>query len=410
MSFGFSITDLKEVIKLSWDLYTALKDGPEDINNIARDLTTVYGVLNQIQNDLESRHSAIKSHGEGRLKMLRSMTINLKATLDQVQKLVDKFRPMAAGSKLSEQLWIKVKWIAGQHKIKRLHQDISFHISSFNLLMTSMGNSSLQRIETGLEEMRVFAEEHSKVAAQSEEPTKAATMPKVKQADVDNQLSSNLPLEMQAPLTRSAEMPDSDSPLSTEWLVPVVPLASDEFVTRMQQLSDDEQQELAEVVFSNCRLACYDFYHVNGLWRMKYSRQDSPHERKLFQLDGNVFPRSPDDLELREWLAKLVVVHARVNDPDGIQTRSIRNYEHSSGIFANITLIPTLLDPFGRIDPYIFEDRLVLTFFLCEHLCAMNAASRLKVLWKEIHNSSFGQIVHTNVSLALLAAPHPDLR
>ncbi len=140
MSFGFSITDLTEVIKLSWNLYTALKDGPEDIKNIARDLTTVYGVLNHIQDDLQSRDSAIKSHGEGRMKMLRSMTVNLKATLGEVQKLVDKFRPMAAGSKVSEQLWIKVKWIAGQHKIKRLHQDISFHISSFNLLKTSIGN------------------------------------------------------------------------------------------------------------------------------------------------------------------------------------------------------------------------------------------------------------------------------
>jgi hypothetical protein len=139
MSFGFSITDFKEVIKLSWDLYKALKDGPEDIRNIARDLTIVYGVLNHIEDDLQSKDSAIKAHGEGRMKMLQSMTANLKATLDQVQKLVDKFRPMASGAKVTEQLWIKVKWVAGQRKIKRLHQDISFHISSFNLLMTSMG-------------------------------------------------------------------------------------------------------------------------------------------------------------------------------------------------------------------------------------------------------------------------------
>jgi hypothetical protein len=139
MSFGFSITDFKEVIKLSWDLYKALKDGPEDIRNIARDLTIVYGVLNHIEDDLQSKDSAIKAHGEGRMKMLQSMTANLKATLDQLQKLVDKFRPMASGAKVTEQLWIKVKWVAGQKKIKRLHQDISFHISSFNLLMTSMG-------------------------------------------------------------------------------------------------------------------------------------------------------------------------------------------------------------------------------------------------------------------------------
>ncbi len=139
MSFGVSVTDLKEVIQLSWRLYVSLKDGPEEIKSIARDLTTVYGVLNLIQADLELSDSAIKAHGEERVKMLHTMILGLKATLNEVQKFLDKFRPMAAGSKITEQLWVKVKWVVGQRKIKRIHQDVSFHVSSFNLLMTSMG-------------------------------------------------------------------------------------------------------------------------------------------------------------------------------------------------------------------------------------------------------------------------------
>jgi len=139
MSFGFSITDFKEVIKLSWGLYEALNEGPQEIRDLAKDFTTVYGVLNHIEVDLEAKESSIRAHGETRLKMLQAMTQDLKRTIKEVQKLVDKFRPMAAESITPDQLWLRLKWTVGQKKITRIRQDISFHISSFTLLMTSMG-------------------------------------------------------------------------------------------------------------------------------------------------------------------------------------------------------------------------------------------------------------------------------
>lgn len=139
MSFGVSVTDLKEAISLSWRLYTSLKDAPQEIKDLAKDLATVYGVLNHVQDDIEATESAILSHGEDRQKMLRSMTEGLKTTLVEIQGIVDKFRPLSAGSTKPEQLWIRLKWVVGQKKLKRVRQDISFHISSFTLLMTSMG-------------------------------------------------------------------------------------------------------------------------------------------------------------------------------------------------------------------------------------------------------------------------------
>jgi hypothetical protein len=55
-----------------------------------------------------------------------------------------------------------------------------------------------------------------------------------------------------------------DNRLSTQWLTPVVSLASDEFVERIQALPDHVHLELANVIFSNCRLACFEFYYSNG--------------------------------------------------------------------------------------------------------------------------------------------------
>ncbi|KAH8900813.1 hypothetical protein GQ53DRAFT_815667 [Thozetella sp. PMI_491] len=135
MSFGFSITDFKEVIALSWRLYTSLKEAPQDLKDLAKDLATVYGVLNHVLDDIK----CVTAHGEGRVKMLQTMIAGLKATLNEVQVLVDKFRPLAADQAKPEQLWLKIKWVVGHSKLKRIRQDISLHISSFTLLMTSMG-------------------------------------------------------------------------------------------------------------------------------------------------------------------------------------------------------------------------------------------------------------------------------
>jgi len=124
---------------LSWRLYEQLNNAPKELKSLGKDLATVYGVLNHIQNDLEAKESSIASQGEDRMKMLESMVKGLQATLEEIQALVDKFQPMSAETKTPEQLWIRLKWAVGYKKIKRIHQDISFHIAGLNLLLTSMG-------------------------------------------------------------------------------------------------------------------------------------------------------------------------------------------------------------------------------------------------------------------------------
>ena len=135
MSFGFSLADFKEAIVLSKRLYDGIKDAPDEINGIAKDIATLHGVLTQIEEDLSSEQSALKAHGEARMKLLQSMGTNAKRTLDELQSFVDKFQTAAEPG----QVWRKVQWMASQRKVKKVHQDLSFHVSSFNLLMATMG-------------------------------------------------------------------------------------------------------------------------------------------------------------------------------------------------------------------------------------------------------------------------------
>jgi hypothetical protein len=143
MSFGCSVGDFIAVMNLAWtlhqDCYKVLKDCPQEIKDLSRDLATVYGVLKHIQEDLESSDSSIKAHGEERIKLLQTMVTNLDTTLTDLQKLVLGFRILAVDARKRDQLLLKFKWLVGQRKVGKIHQDLVFHISSFNLILASMG-------------------------------------------------------------------------------------------------------------------------------------------------------------------------------------------------------------------------------------------------------------------------------
>jgi hypothetical protein len=144
MSFGFSPGDVVAAAKLAWSLYEALRDCPEEVEKISKDMTTVYGILNHIREDLDTSESSIKAHGEDRMKLLAVMIRDLEKTLVEVKKLVERYQHLSRSDGKStvnskNQIWMRMKWVIGQKKIKRVHQDISLHISRFGLLMSAMG-------------------------------------------------------------------------------------------------------------------------------------------------------------------------------------------------------------------------------------------------------------------------------
>jgi hypothetical protein len=143
MSFGIATGDFVAVMNLAWrlhqDFYKVLQDCPQEIKDLSRDLATIYGVLKHIQEDLESDESIIQSHGQGRRDLMQSMVKNLNETLKGLQKLVSNFHSLAVEGRRRDQMWSKVKWVVSQKKISRIHQDLTFHTASFNLILTSMG-------------------------------------------------------------------------------------------------------------------------------------------------------------------------------------------------------------------------------------------------------------------------------
>ncbi|OCT45720.1 hypothetical protein CLCR_01609 [Cladophialophora carrionii] len=341
---------------------------PRISGTLPRDLTTVYGVLNHIEDDLQSKDSAIKSPGEGRMEMLQSMTVNLKSHFGSgteacrqvpahgirrkaVRRALDQGEMGGRPEKDQE--------IASGHffpyfQLDQPPDDIHGKASGApgGVLALTIRSSSLQRIETGLEEMRAMAKETSKA-----EPTDlgqnitATPILEAGEVEMDEDPFSTVESRRRVaeagtpPISLPTVTENHGHLLSTRRLAPVVSLASDDFVEKIQELPHGYHLEIAEIVFSNCRLACFDFYFTHGkclevkitpaFGGTKYARDDPPDERKLFQMDDDELPQPPDGLELRDWLAMIfLLVHGRVSDPEVVPAQSILNYTESHQLFS----------------------------------------------------------------------------
>lgn len=174
---------------------------------------------------------------------------------------------------------------------------------------------------------------------------------------------------------------------SLDWLNPRGAAASLDFRRNLSVLDPRMHNELPEVIFSNCRLACFQFYRANGLWRTKYGNDDSPSDPKLFQLDDGSFPKDMLDLHLRDWLLKIQRAYGRINEADSVHASDIYDFLGSceQSLFRGLTRILLVLDYQGALDMDRAEESLLLGLRLCRHINAWDSFGRLNVVWQELH-------------------------
>ncbi|KAH7134131.1 hypothetical protein EDB81DRAFT_803238 [Dactylonectria macrodidyma] len=416
---GLSLSDIKEAIKLSWKFYDALKNAPNEAKDMAKDFAILSGVLNQIQDDLNrGNDSAIAAHGERRMRLLESITADLMQTLAEVQTLVDKFRPLVEAGRMSEEIWRKIKFKMSQTKIHSIQKSITAHISAFSLLLTSMGNSSLHRIEAGLKELRLkdnsVEVDFSGSVEESGNPTHYSTTTGAEQDNVEDHTLQQPP---SIPLNRTSVLHREPPPNAT--ILPFDPRITDplgievsmqhskDFLLLIEQLPSTAHADIADVIFSNCKVTCFNFYRLHGLHRTKFGRKDGSHELKLFQISKypERFPETANDLSLEEWTSKLVHAHGRVNEPDTIHASHLDDYIYSTRFFRDIPRITSLVDAWGKVKVDKVERWLVYSLALCQVLKGWDSLDRLKALWAAIHRPETAFINKALLMPPLLAQP-----
>lgn len=179
----------------------------------------------------------------------------------------------------------------------------------------------------------------------------------------------------------------------------------------LTRLPEAQHVEIAEIVAANCKIAAFEIYHENALWRTKFNTEDKPNDPKLFQLPDGEFPQKPEDLGLRLWIRK--IQHAssgqRVNHLDAVSVGAIRDYFSRDGYhFSEALNILKMLNPWGLLNALEFESSLCYAISWCRHLYASDCEARLESPWVELHPSESDEDRELNLDRARVPDSYPS--
>ncbi|KAE8362527.1 hypothetical protein BDV27DRAFT_159671 [Aspergillus caelatus] len=147
-----STAGILTLTKLAWDLYhncyLITSDAPEVFKQLVNELASLQGVLRALRDDVNSNASFFDDLEEGRRNTLQRCLNACFSTLQQLKELIAQYRNLGVGD--SKQFWQRVKWVAQRGQIDDLKSRIMVHTCNLSLCMSSIGNSTLARIERSM--------------------------------------------------------------------------------------------------------------------------------------------------------------------------------------------------------------------------------------------------------------------
>ncbi|KAI9772340.1 MAG: hypothetical protein M1840_001089 [Geoglossum simile] len=151
MSYGFAVGDFVATGQLAWalyrDCYTVARGAPQEFQLLLGEITALSGSLKILQEEVDNPDSILRRSGEDRVRMVNEMVSRVNVTLRELQKVATKYTILGNGSK-GKRIWQKLKWSVEFSSIDSLRNKLIYHNGVMNLLLTSVGNSSLNRIES----------------------------------------------------------------------------------------------------------------------------------------------------------------------------------------------------------------------------------------------------------------------
>ncbi|KAI9754855.1 MAG: hypothetical protein M4579_004512 [Chaenotheca gracillima] len=177
------VGDVLSVTKLAWNLYhtcyLVARDAPEEFRQLVNELASLQGVLRSLRDDVNSDKSFLERLGENRKDMLERCLAGCYDTLQKLEALVSRYRQLGIGGD-GLQFWKRIKWVTQQRDVSNLRSKVMVHTCNLSLCMSSIGNSSLQRIETSM----VAALERQQVSPDTAEEDVMASPPPRQSTDV----------------------------------------------------------------------------------------------------------------------------------------------------------------------------------------------------------------------------------
>ena len=184
MSFGFAIGDFVAVGDLAFplykDVYKVSRAAPAEFRELAKELGVLSSSIQLLTEEAQNAESVLVKAGQRRVDMVNEMMSSTKETLEKLDAYAKKHE-ILTGSADSRSLlrrgWDRLKFAKDVSSINSLRMRLSYHCGVMNLVLTSIGNSSLERMENGHQAMaRNFEEslELIRAIAQSSHQTQSS--------------------------------------------------------------------------------------------------------------------------------------------------------------------------------------------------------------------------------------------
>ncbi|KAK1140607.1 hypothetical protein N8T08_010245 [Aspergillus melleus] len=224
----FAAGDIVTLTKTVWDLYHSCylvaRDAPDGFRKLVDELASLQGVLCTLRDDVQSNTMFFEDLGLDRKRTLQRCLTGCFKTLQRLKDLITRYRNMGVGD--GTQFWQKVKWATQRCQIDELKSKIMVHRCNLSLCMSSIGNSSLERIEKSMIDAldRDRSLSTSDSPPQDEEQLSSSSSPRRRSASINSDGQSEIDLRSvsyticappSTPAMRSCTSTSSGSLMST---------------------------------------------------------------------------------------------------------------------------------------------------------------------------------------------------
>jgi hypothetical protein len=158
MSFGFGLGDFVTALKIANDLYKDIylagRAAPQELQLLRDDIGLLAQSIQLLIDEVKNLESTLVCAGPIRVEMVNTLMSRALETLRELQTIKSKHININTPNRSKiKRILDKTKWALDVPSIEALRGKIQVHNGYISLLLTSAGNSSLERVEKVNREM-----------------------------------------------------------------------------------------------------------------------------------------------------------------------------------------------------------------------------------------------------------------
>lgn len=155
MSFGFDVGNFADAAHLAYviyrDYYKVARGAPQEAQLLGAEVSTLSHSLNILQEEVQDPESSLVQAGDDRVKLVNDMVGNIKVTLTNLDKIARKYEIIGSTSaSKGKRMWTRFKWACDWSTTEKFRGRLHQHNTMMSLLLTQVGNSSLQKIQSSI--------------------------------------------------------------------------------------------------------------------------------------------------------------------------------------------------------------------------------------------------------------------